>query len=43
MNKFEVFESDKFKKTLSLTSLDKSRNVCMTGSQLMVVDFDEVK
>ena len=43
MNKFEVFESDKFKKTLSSTSLDKSRNVCMTGSQLMVVDFDEVK
>ena len=43
MNKSEVFESDKFKKTLSLTSLDKSRNVCMTGSQLMVVDFDEVK
>ena len=43
MNKLEVIESDKYKRTLSHTSLDKSRNVCMTGSQLMVVDFDEVK
>ena len=43
MNKLEVIESDKYKRTLSHTSLDKSSKVYMTDSKLMVVDFDEVK